>query len=321
MHVWPTDMKIAVLLPCYNEEGAIGTVIQSFRNSLPQARIYVFDNNSSDNTAKEARKAGATVRFVKHQGKGYVVRRMFADVDADIYIMADGDDTYDAAAVPEMVERLFHDNLDMVVGIRKDDDVEAAYRPGHRFGNWMFNRVVSTLFGDSFTDIMSGYRIMSNRLVKSFPAMSSGFETETELSIHALQMALPVAEMETAYKERAEGTESKLKTYQDGAWILWHIILLYKDIRPFSFFGIFAALFAMLSLGLGYPVFIDYLDTGLVDRLPTAVLAASIMIMSFIGLTCGLILDSTGRRRLEAKRLTYLTFPSLRSIFAHRKSN
>lgn len=319
MSVWPTDMKVAVLLPCYNEEGAIASVIKSFRNSLPQARIYVFDNNSTDKTAEEARKAGATVRFVRHQGKGSVVRRMFADVDADVYIMADGDDTYDAAAAPDMIEKLFHDNLDMVVGIRKDSH-EAAYRPGHRFGNWMFNRVVGALFGENFTDIMSGYRVMSNRLVKSFPAMSRGFETETELSIHALQMALPVAEMETAYKERPEGTASKLKTYQDGVWILWHIILLYKDNRPFPFFSIFASLFALLSLSWGYPVLIDYLETGLVDRLPTAVLAASTMILSFTSLTCGLILDSTSRRRLEAKRLTYLEFPSIRSLFPKRKS-
>ncbi|WP_147822302.1 glycosyltransferase family 2 protein [Salidesulfovibrio onnuriiensis] len=307
------EQKIAVVIPCYNEAAAIAKVVDDFRTQLVGADIYVFDNNSSDDTAEIARKAGAIVRNEPVPGKGNVVRRMFADVEADIYVLVDGDDTYDAPSVSTMVNMLLEQGLDMVVGVREEADPKGdAYRAGHSWGNKAFNRIFAACFGNQFTDIFSGFRVFSRRFVKSFPALSSGFEIETEMSIHAVKLLLPTAEYKTTYYARPEGSYSKLNTYQDGLRILWTIFKLFKEVYPFRFFCSIAALFAAVSLGLGLPIVGTWIATGLVPRFPTAILAMGIMLLSAISLTCGLILDSVARNHLENKRLKYLTLPAPR---------
>jgi len=308
--------RIAVILPCYNEAGAIVQTVQDFRRALPHADIYVFDNNSSDGSPELARGAGAIVRRVTQQGKGHVVRRMFADVDADIYIMADGDATYEAAAAPAMVAAMLDDNLDMVVGCRKSE-AEEAYRPGHRLGNWALTSLLKQLFGRSFTDILSGYRVFSRRFVKSFPVLSAGFEIETEISVHALELAMPVAEVVTAYGARPEGSVSKLSTYRDGFRILRTIFNLYRIERPILFFGVIAAFLVALGLGLAAPLIVTYMHTGLVPRFPTAILVTGLMILATLSGMCGLILDTVVRGRREVRRLSYLGFRAP-SDFARR---
>jgi glycosyltransferase involved in cell wall biosynthesis len=301
--------RIAVLLPCYNEEAAIAQTVAGFRAALPDARIYVYDNNSRDRTVEVARGAGAIVRTERMQGKGNVVRRMFADIDADFYVMADGDATYDPESAPAMVARLIDDGLDMVVGTRVHEAAE-AYRRGHVLGNRMMTGILAKLFGRSFTDIFSGYRVFSRRFVKSFPVLSAGFEIETEMSVHALELKMPVGELETRYFARGEGSESKLSTYGDGFRIGRTIVTLYRIEKPMLFFGIIAAAFALLSVILAIPLGVTYAETGLVPRLPTAILATGLMILAFLNLFAGLILDTVVRGRREVRRLAYLSFPA-----------
>jgi glycosyltransferase involved in cell wall biosynthesis len=303
--------RVAVILPCYNEEAAIAGVVRGFRTALPQAVVYVYDNNSRDNTAEAARAAGAVVRRETRQGKGHVVRRMFADVDADIYVLADGDGTYDAASVPAMVARLISEQLDMVVGSRLTTYEGEAFRRGHRFGNDLLTGFLGLCFGRTFTDILSGYRVFSRRFVKSFPALSAGFETETELSVHALELRMPIAEVVTPYKARPAGSASKLRTYRDGFRILMMILNLFKEERPLAFFSIIAGVLALTSVVLAYPVFITYFETGLVPRFPTAILSTGLMILACLSLTCGFVLDTVTHGRREMKRLAYLAIPPL----------
>ncbi|MEE3626663.1 glycosyltransferase family 2 protein [Nitrospirillum sp. BR 11752] len=300
---------VAVLVPCYNEEAAIAKVVADFKAALPDATVYVYDNNSKDRTVEVARAAGAVVRTEPLQGKGNVVRRMFADIEADVYVMVDGDDTYHAASAPALVDRLVTEQLDMVNGARVTE-IEAAYRPGHRFGNLLLTGLVTFIFGKRTNDMLSGYRVFSRRFVKSFPALAGGFETETELTVHALELRMPIAEVETPYKDRPPGSVSKLSTYKDGMRILWMITKLVKEERPMLFFGVAALLFALLSVILGIPIFVTFVETGLVPRLPTAVLATGLMILAFLSLTCGLILDTVTRGRREMKRLRYLEIPA-----------
>ncbi len=302
--------RIAVLVPCYNEERTIAKVIAEFRGALPDALVYVYDNASTDATSAAARGAGAIVVHEPRRGKGNVVRRMFADIDADIYVLVDGDDTYDAAAAPELVRRLISERLDMVNGARVSDKA-GAYRFGHRTGNWLFSTIIAKAFGQTFTDVLSGYRVLSHRFVKSFPAMSGGFEIETEMTVHALDLGLPVGEHPTAYDERPVGSTSKLNTYRDGLRILWTILVLMKEERPLPVFGALFVLLAAASLGLAAPVLVDYWQTGLVPRLPTAVLASGMMVLAFLSLACGLILDTVTRGRRELKRMLYLSMPAL----------
>lgn len=299
--------RVAVLLPCYNEAAAIAQTIAGFRAALPDAIIYVYDNNSADETRAVAAAAGAVVRTEKMQGKGNVVRRMFADIDADVYVMADGDATYEAAVAPALVKQMLDENLDMVVGARKSE-VEAAYRRGHKLGNAMLTGMLTQLFGRSFSDILSGYRVFSRRFVKSFPVLSSGFEIETEISVHALELRMPVAEQITAYAARPEGSTSKLNTYRDGFRILNTIITLFRIERPMLFFGGIGLLFALVALILAVPLIMTYMHTGLVPRLPTAVLVVGLMIIAALSFTCGLILDTVVRGRREVRRLAYLSF-------------
>lgn len=302
----PRLPRIAVLLPCYNEEAAIATTIAGFRAALPKADIYVFDNNSKDATVAVAEAAGAIVRTERMQGKGAVVRRMFADVDADVYVMADGDATYDASAAPLMVRRLLEDRLDMVVGARASE-IDAAYRRGHRFGNVMLTGLLARMFGRSFSDILSGYRVFSRRFVKSFPVLSHGFEIETEISVHALELKMPVAELRTAYGARPEGSTSKLSTYRDGWRILKTMISLYRNERPFYFFAAIAGFLALAAFILAAPLVLTYMKTGLVPRIPTAILVTGMMIVSVLSLFTGLILATVTRGRREVKRLAYLS--------------
>lgn len=297
--------RVAILLPCYNEAAAIGQTIADFRAALPGATVYVYDNNSSDGTVEIARAAGAVVRTERMQGKGHVVRRMFADVEADIYVMADGDATYEAAAAPGLIALLRAEQLDMVVGARKSE-VEAAYRPGHRLGNKLLTGMLAWLFGRTFTDILSGYRVFSRRFVKSFPVLSEGFEIETEISVHALELRMPVAERITAYAARPEGSESKLNTYRDGWRILMMILTLFRVEKPLAFFGLIGGALAAVSIGLSIPLFLTYFETGLVPRFPTAILATGIMLLAFLNGFCGLILDTVVRGRREMRRLAYL---------------
>jgi glycosyltransferase involved in cell wall biosynthesis len=299
-------LRIAVILPCYNEEAAIGTVVKDFRTFLPYAEIYVYDNNSKDRTIEVAKAAGAIVYRESLQGKGNVVRRMFADVDADIYVLCDGDVTYDVASAPGMINKLVEEQLDMVVGCRIDDDV-ASYRKGHRFGNALFTGAVAQLFGSRFTDILSGYRVFSRRYVKSFPSLARGFEIETELTVHALELRMPIAEVDTPYGARPEGSVSKLSTFRDGFKILQMIVKLFKNERPLQFFSIIFCVLGLASLGLATPLIETYLKTGLVPRLPTALLSASIMLLGFLSLTCGFVLDTVTHGRRELKRLAYLS--------------
>lgn len=303
------DARIAVLLPCYNEEAAIAQVVRDFRAALPQATVYVYDNASSDRTGEVAAAAGAVVVQEPLRGKGNVVRRMFADVEADIYVLADGDDTYDAAAAPGLIEILCRDQLDMVNAARSHASQE-AYRRGHRFGNRLFTQLVTSLFGKNFNDILSGYRVFSRRFVKSFPALAQGFEIETELTVHALELRMPVREVMTAYKQRAEGSESKLSTFRDGFRILRTIGRLAKQERPLVFFSAGGGILALSSLVLAFPLLLTYLETGLVPRFPTAILASGLMILAFLSLACGLILDTVSHGRREMKRLHYLTLPA-----------
>jgi len=302
----PEPIDIAVLIPCYNEEAAIGNVVRDFRKALPQASIYVYDNNSSDKTVEVARDAGATVRNEQLQGKGNVVRRMFADIEADVFVMADGDNTYDANAAPDMINKLLSENLDLVNGKRVHQDSE-AYRPGHQFGNVLLTSLVAIIFGKRFEDMLSGYKVFSRRFAKSFPSLSGGFEIETELTVHALELRMPVAEIETSYGARLEGSESKLSTFADGFKILRMIATLIKEERPLQFFSALFGLFALISVILSIPVITTFLDTGLVPRLPTAVLATGLMLLGFLCLACGLILDTVTRGRQELKRLRYLS--------------
>jgi glycosyltransferase involved in cell wall biosynthesis len=304
-----SQLRIAILLPCYNEEAAIAQTVAGFRAALPEAEIYVYDNNSADRTCEVARAAGAIVRTERMQGKGHVVRRMFADVEADIYIMADGDATYDAAAAPALVARLIDERLDMVVGARKSE-VEEAYRRGHRLGNRLFTGILASLFGRTFTDIFSGYRVFSRRFVKSFPALARGFETETEISVHALQLAMPVGEIVTAYGARPEGSISKLSTYRDGWRIMKTILHLFRIERPVLFYGGFAMFLAALSLVLAVPLIVTFAETGLVPRFPTAILITGMMTVAFISFAVGLILDTVVRGRREVRRLHYLSYPA-----------
>lgn len=298
--------RIAVLLPCYNEEATIGQTVAAFRAALPNAVVYVYDNNSSDRTRELAAAAGAVVRSERMQGKGNVVRRMFADVDADIYVMADGDATYDAAAAPELVRRLMDERLDMVVGARRSE-VEDAYRRGHRLGNRLLTGMLARLFGRTFSDILSGYRVFSRRFVKSFPALARGFETETEISVHALELAMPVAEVVTAYAARPEGSESKLSTWRDGWRILRTIVHLFRIERPVLFYGGLAFLLAVTAILLAAPLAITYAETGLVPRFPTAILVTGLMLVAALSFFCGLILDTVVRGRREVRRLAYLS--------------
>lgn len=301
--------SVAVLLPCYNEEAAIDQTVRDFQAALPNARIYVYDNASSDRTAAVAREAGAHVVSETLRGKGNVVRRMFADIEADIYVLSDGDDTYDASAAEDLIELLCREQLDMVNAARINTS-DAAYRAGHKFGNRLFTGLVSNLFGKRFDDILSGYRVFSRRFVKSFPALAQGFEIETELTVHALELRMPVAEVPTAYKERPEGSESKLNTFRDGFRILKTIVRLAKEERPLAFFSSGAMILALTSVGLSLPLFVTYFETGLVPRLPTAVLVCALMLLASLGFACGLILDSVSLSRRETKRLHYLTLPA-----------
>ncbi len=303
----PPRPTVAVILPCYNEEAAIGRTVADFRAALPEAAIYVFDNNSRDRTVEVAQAAGAIVRRETMQGKGHVVRRMFADVEADVYVMADGDATYDAPAAPAMIARLLDERLDMVVGAR-ESEVQAAYRRGHRTGNRLLTGLLAWIFGRTFSDILSGYRVFSRRFVKSFPILSAGFEIETEISVHALELRMPVAEVTTRYGARPEGSASKLSTYRDGFRILNMIITLCRIERPVLFFGIIGGLLAALAIILSIPLVITYAQTGLVPRLPTAVLATGLIILASLSLFAGLILDTVVRGRREVRRLAYLAF-------------
>ncbi|MBT8076074.1 MAG: glycosyltransferase [Gammaproteobacteria bacterium] len=305
------DLRIAVILPCYNEEHAIAQVIDGFRSSLPKADIFVFDNHSSDRTAEVSRAAGATVVHVELKGKGNVVRRMFADIDADVYLMADGDATYDASVAQTLVDKLLGENLDMVVGCRVDRGEAENYRRGHRFGNQMLTGSVRRIFGGQFSDMLSGYRAFSRRFVKSFPALAMGFEIETELTIHALELRMPCGEVETKYGSRPEESESKLSTYRDGLRILRTIMRMYMVERPLQFFSIIGAVLALTSVGLAIPVFQEYFATGLVPRFPTAILSTGLMLAALLSLGCGLLLDNVTRGRQEQRRFAYLSIPGV----------
>ena len=303
------EPRLAVLIPCYNEAASVEAVVRDFRRALPEAEIYVYDNNSTDDTAARAAAAGAIVRRERLQGKGNVVRRMFADVDADAYVLVDGDATYDAEDAPAMVELLLHDRVDMVNGTRVSDRPR-AYRPGHRFGNVVLTALVRAAFGAGLRDMLSGYKVLSHRLVKSMPLLSAGFEIETELAVHALSLRMPIAEVSTRYRERPAGSLSKLSTVKDGIRIARAIVMLVKEERPLSFFSMVALLLAAASLMLAAPLVVTYLDTGLVPRLPTAVLASAVMLLSFLSLACGLILDTVTLGRHELKRMRYLEIPA-----------
>lgn len=304
--------RIAVLVPCYNEEAAVATVVADFRKALPAAEIYVYDNNSRDSTAAVAREAGAIVRSERRQGKGHVVRRMFADVEADIYVLVDGDATYDAPSAPRMIDKLLEEHLDMVVGLRIDQS-QAAYRLGHRTGNRMLTGFLSSTFGHAFKDILSGYRVFSRRFVKSFPVLSDGFEIETELAVYALELSLPVAEVETPYYARPAGSFSKLNTWRDGFRILGTMVKLYRSERPLRFFTVIGILLALAAIILAIPIVVTFIETGLVPRLPTAVLSMGLTIMAMLSVSSGLVLDTVTRGRREMKMLAYLSQPAPKS--------
>jgi len=299
------DLEIAILVPCHNEEVTIANVVSDFRAQLPHATVYVYDNNSTDDTSRVAAEAGAIVRKETQQGKGHVVRRMFSDVDASVFVLVDGDDTYDAASVCALIDTLLTEQVD-TVNARRISNVDNAFRFGHQFGNRLLTSIVNWLFGERCADILSGYRVLSRRFVKSFPALSTGFEIETELTVHGLSLNIPMAEVDTPYKDRPDDSSSKLNTYRDGFRILWTIMILTKDYRPFFFYSIISSALALLSLALGIPIVIEFLDTGLVPRFPTAFLSASVMVLAFLSLATGLILDSVARGRREVKRLHYL---------------
>jgi glycosyltransferase involved in cell wall biosynthesis len=300
-----TPLSIAILIPCFNEAPTIAAVVADFQHAVPGAAVHVFDNNSRDGTADVALAAGAFVRHVAQQGKGQVVRRLFADVEADVYVLVDGDATYSAASAVEMIARLTRNQLDMVVGSRVDAQ-RAAYRTGHRLGNRLFTGFVAWLFGRAFTDIFSGYRVFSRRFVKSFPALATGFEIETELTVHALELRMPVDEVPTPYGARPEGSASKLHTYRDGARILATIVRLFQRERPFQFFGALSLALAAAAVGIALPLLQTYLETGLVPRFPTAILASGMMLLAALSGACGFILDTVTLARQEMKRLAYL---------------
>jgi len=301
----PAELRVAVLVPCYNEAQTIAAVIEGFRSALPQATVYVYDNNSADRSAEVARAAGAVVRRETHQGKGNVVRRMFSDIDADLYVLVDGDATYDAPSARAMIGHLLTERLDMVVAVRVEQD-QVAYRRGHRAGNRLLTGFVAHVFGETFTDMLSGYRVFSRRFVKSFPVLSGGFEIETELAVHALELGLPVSEWKTPYYSRPEGSQSKLNTWRDGVRILWTIWRLYRSERPMLFFGAIGLSLAIVAVGIAIPVLVTYFEQGVVPRLPTAVLSTGLMVIGMLSFACGLILDTVTRGRRELKRLAYL---------------
>lgn len=309
----PGAPRIAVLIPCFNEAATIADVVSEFRRHLPSAEFYVYDNNSTDGTAEAARRAGAVVRSETQQGKGHVVRRMFADIEADIFVLVDGDGTYDASAAPPAIDQLVAEELDMIT-IAREMSVDEAFRPGHRLGNVALTELVRWIFGSRIKDMLSGYRVLSRRFVKSFPALAQGFETETELTVHALELNMPIGERLAPYRERPEGSESKLNTFRDGFRILGLIIVLMKEERPIAFFGTIGWVLTIVATALGIPVVIEYVETGLVPRFPTAILATGTMLLGFLSHTCGLILDSVTRARRETRRLFYLATP--RSITA-----
>ena len=304
----PVPYEIAVLIPCFNEEATVGKVVTDFKAALPDAVIYVYDNNSTDRTVSAAKNAGAVVRRESLQGKGNVLRRMFADIEAEIYVMVDGDDTYHAPAAPIMIAHLIDEQLDMVNGARITD-IKDAYRFGHKAGNRILSNMVAYLFGERIKDVLSGFRVFSRRYVKSFPALSSGFEIETELTVHALELRMKVAELDTPYKNRPEGSVSKLSTVRDGYNILRTIVTLIKIERPLPFFTASSAVLAAISIILAVPVFIEYLRTGLVARFPTAILCSALMLLAFLGFYAGLILDTITTGRREVKRFAYLSVP------------
>jgi glycosyltransferase involved in cell wall biosynthesis len=302
---------IAVVIPCYNECLTIGKVVQDFARALPSARIYVYDNNSTDDTARIARSVGALVRTETRQGKGHVVRRMFRDIDADLYVLVDGDGTYDASMAPLMVARALAGLFDVVNGVRVENTSDTAYRRGHRTGNQLLTWMVLRLFGNRTSDMLSGYKVLSRRFVKSFPVLSSGFEIETELTVHALDLDMPIADVKTNYGGRPEGSTSKLNTYRDGWRILRTIVDLFKQERPLFFFSLLGFVLAITSFVLAVPIVIQFFQTHTVPRFPTAILASAIMLLAFLSFTCGLILDTVSRGRLEAKLLRYLSIPRL----------
>jgi len=305
-----SGLKVAVLVPCYNEEAAIGSVVADFMRALPGATVYVYDNNSRDMTVERAVMAGAVARREPLQGKGHVVRRMFSDIEADVYVLVDGDATYHAPSAPEMVQLLARERLDMVVGTRVEQS-DLAYRSGHRFGNAALTGVVAMLFGNRFTDMLSGYRVFSRRYVKSFPALSTGFEIETELTVHALELSMPVAELETPYGARPKGSASKLSTYRDGIRIGLAILRLFAQEQPFKFFSLGAAVLAAIAVVLAVPIVLTFLETGLVPRFPTAILATGLVILAVLSLFSGLILQNVALGRREMKRLSYLAIPAV----------
>lgn len=302
--------SIAVLVPCLNEEAAIHQVVSEFRRALPDAVVYVFDNGSTDRTMEVARRAGAVVVEEPLRGKGNVVRRMFADVEADIYILVDGDATYDASCAPLLVEKLVRERLDMI-NVARVTSIQAAYRPGHRFGNALLTGIVGRIFGRRVEDMLSGYRVFSRRFVKSFPALASGFEIETEMTVHGLELRMPMAEVQAAYKDRPAGSASKLSTYRDGWRILRTIVNLAREERPLAFYSVIAGLLFAGAVGLAVPLLVTYLETGLVPRFPTAILSTGLAILGALSVGCGLILDTVTRGRRELKRLHYLSIPQL----------
>lgn len=306
-------ITVAVLIPAYNEQSTIGLVVRDFRVALPNATVYVYDNNSTDGTAATARMAGAIVRQETMQGKGHVVRRMFADIEADIYVLVDGDDTYDATAAPAMIDLLLEEQLDMVTGARAACS-DTAYRPGHLLGNAILTGIVRHVFGNRMSDMLSGYRVLSRRFVKSFPAGASGFETETEFTVHALELRMPIREVQINYRDRPPGSSSKLRTYTDGLRVLHCIFTLTKNERPLHFFGVIGAMLLLAGLALGIPVVLEFLHIGLVPRLPTALLATGLVLLSFLSFLCGLILDSVARGRRELKQLSYLGIPGVAAV-------
>lgn len=305
----PGGLRIAVLLPCLNEAASIARVVEAFQTSLPGALVYVYDNDSDDGTAEIARRAGAVVHVETMRGKGNVVRRMFADIDADIFVLSDGDMTYDASKAPQLIEQLLEEELDMLVATRAP--TEKAHRTGHALGNRLFNHLARLLFGGHFTDVFSGYRVFTRRFVKSFPAVSRGFEIESELTVHALDLRVKVAEVALPYRARGADSESKLRTFRDGFKLLLTFLLLCKEVRPFAFFTVLSGFFAADSIILAYPIMATWLETGLVPRLPTAVLCATLMIFAFMSLASGMVLDSVGKARHEMKRLHYLALGPL----------
>jgi glycosyltransferase involved in cell wall biosynthesis len=298
--------RIAVLIPCYNEEAAIAAVVRDFRAAVPDAIVYVYDNNSKDNTVAIARDAGAVVRNESRQGKGNVVRRMFADIEADLYVLVDGDDTYDAAAAPQMLRAVIEQGADLLTARRIHTD-SAAYRPGHVLGNRLLTGLTAWLFNVKIGDMLSGYRVFSRRFVKSFPFTAEGFGIETELTVHAVRLMMPLTEMDTRYKERPVGSVSKLNTYRDGFRILKTIGHLVREERPLIFFSVLSLALAAVSVLISVPVINEYLDTGQVPRLPTAILATGLMLLAALSMTCGLILDTVTRGRWEQKRMAYLS--------------